>query len=52
MEEDLEYWEDILAQRTEDLRLEEERFEDDELIKLLKGYVEEAQQKVEELTNE
>jgi len=52
MEDNLEHWKDILAQRTEDLRLEEERFEDEELIKLLKNYRDEAQQKVEELTNE
>jgi len=52
MEEDLEYWQWIVDQRTEDLSLEMERSEDDELIKILKYGLEEAKLKVEELTNE
>ena len=35
MEEDLEYWQWIVDQRTEDLNLEIERDEDDVLIRLL-----------------
>jgi hypothetical protein len=52
MEDDLEYWEWIRDQRTEDLSLEMERGEDDELIRILKGNLEEANIKVEELSNE
>jgi len=52
MEEDLEHWEWIRDQRTEDLALEMERGEDDTLIRLLILGKEEAQQKIEELTNE
>ena len=52
MEEDLEYWQWVLAQRTEDLDLERERDEDDVLIQILVVEKEEAQQKVEELTDE
>lgn len=52
MEEDLEYWQWVLAQRTEDLDLEIERDEDDVLIQILVVEKEEAQQKVEELTDE
>lgn len=52
MEEDLEHWQWIVSQREEDLSLEIERGEDDELIKILKGNLEEAKTKVEELTSE
>ena len=52
MEDDLEHWEWIRDQRTEDLALEMERGEDDALIKILKENIEEASLKVEELTNE
>ena len=52
MEDDIEYWQWVLAQRTEDLNLEIERDEDDVLIQLLVVEQEEAQQKVEELTDE
>ena len=52
MEEDLEYWQWIVDQRTEDLALEMERAEDDELIKILKDSLEEANIKVEELSSE
>ncbi len=52
MEDDLEYWQWVLAQRTEDLNLEIERDEDDVLIQILVAEQEEAQQKVEELTDE
>ena len=52
MEEDLEYWQWVLDQRIEDLNLEINRDEDDVLIRLLVSEKEEAQQKVDELTNE
>ena len=52
MEEDLEHWQWIVDQRTEDLNLEIERDEDDVLVRLLMEEKEKAQQKVEELTNE
>ena len=52
MEEDLEHWQWIVDQRTEDLNIEIERDEDDVLIRLLMEEKEMAQQKVEELTNE
>ena len=52
MEDDLEHWQWVLAQREEDLSLEIERGEDDELIRILKGNLEEAKTKVEELTSE
>ena len=52
MEDDLEYWQWALAQRTEDLNLEIERDEDDVLIQILVSEKEEAQQKVDELTDE
>lgn len=52
MEDDLEYWQWVLAQRTEDLNLEIERDEDDVLIQILVSEKEEAQQKVDELTDE
>jgi len=52
MEDDIEYWEWVLAQRTEDLNLEIERDEDDVLIQILSADKEEAQQKIEELSNE
>jgi hypothetical protein len=52
MEEDLEHWQWIVDQRTEDLNIEIERDEDDVLIRLLMEEKEKAQQKVEELTNE
>jgi hypothetical protein len=52
MDEDLEHWEWIRDQRTEDLALEMERGEDDTLIRLLISAKEEAQEKIEELTNE
>ena len=52
MEDDIEYWQWVLAQRTEDLNLEIERDEDDVLIQILASEKEEAQQKIEELSNE
>jgi len=52
MEEDLEYWQWVLDQRIEDLNLEIERDEDDVLIRLLTKAKENAEQKVEELTDE
>jgi|TARA_R110001599_G_scaffold336797_1_gene554805 hypothetical protein len=52
MEEDLEHWQWIVDQRTEDLNLEIERDEDDLLVRLLMEEKEKAQQKVEDLTNE
>ena len=52
MEDDLEHWQWILAQRTEDLALEMERDEDPYLIELLKRRRIQALQKIEELTNE
>ena len=52
MEEDLEYWQWIVDQRTEDLNLEIERDEDDVLIRLLVEEKDIAQQKVDELTDE
>jgi hypothetical protein len=52
MEEDLEHWEWVLAQRTEDLNLELDRDEDDVLIRLLVEEKDIAQQKVDELTDE
>jgi|TARA_R110002124_G_scaffold55419_2_gene156686 hypothetical protein len=52
MEEDLEHWQWIVDQRTEDLNLEIERDEDDVLVRLLMEEKEKAQQKVEDLTNE
>ena len=52
MEDDLEHWEWIIDQRTEDLALEMERGEDDELIKILKDSLEEVNIKVKELSNE
>ena len=50
MEDDLEYWEWIRDQRTEDLALEMERAEDDTLIKLLERRLEFANNKIEELS--
>ena len=52
MEDDLEYWQWVLAQRTEDLNLELDRDEDDVLIRLLVEEKDTAQQKVDELTDE
>jgi hypothetical protein len=52
MEDDLEYWQWVLAQRTEDLNLELDRDEDDVLIRLLVEEKDIAQQKVDELTDE
>ena len=52
MEEGLEYWQWIVDQRTEDLNLEIERAEDDELLKILQADIEEATNKIAELTNE
>ena len=52
MEDDLEHWEWIRDQRTEDLALEIERDEDLYLIELLKQRKNQALQKIEELTNE
>lgn len=50
MEEDLEYWEWIAAQREEDLALEMERDQDQQLIKLLSDELTEAYKKIEELS--
>lgn len=47
----LEYWEKIKADREEDLQLEIERNEDDQLIRLLKIGLAEANAKIEELQN-
>ena len=52
MEDDLEYWQWVLDQRTEDLNLEIGRDEDDVLIRLLVEEKDLAQQKVDELTDE
>ena len=52
MEDDLEHWEWIRDQRTEDLALELERDEDSHLIRLLEDGKQEAEQKIKELTNE
>jgi len=51
MEEDLEYWEHVLSERTEDYEFEFARGEDDTLIRLCREAVEEAKNKVEELEN-
>lgn len=50
MEEDLEYWEWVAAQREEDLALEMERDQDQQLIKLLSDELTEAYKKIEELS--
>ncbi len=52
MEEDLEHWKWVLSQRKEDLSLETIRAEDDELLKILKADIAEAEKKIEELSNE
>jgi len=49
--DNLTYWNWVLNQRKEDLSLEEVRGEDDDLIKLLKSQVEEAEEKINELEN-
>ena len=50
MGEDLEHWNWVLSQRKEDLSLETIRAEDDELLKILKADIEEAENKIEELS--
>ena len=52
MGDNLEHWQWIVDQRTEDLNLEIERDEDDVLIRLLIEEKKMAQQKVDELTDE
>jgi hypothetical protein len=52
MEDDLEHWEWIRDQRTEDLALEMKRDEDPYLIELLKQRKKQALKEIEELTNE
>ena len=49
--EDLEYWEHVLADRTEDYEFEKERGEDDTMVRLALEAIEEAKQKIEELEN-
>tara|TARA_B100001939_G_scaffold225279_1_gene193989 strand:+ start:462 stop:617 length:156 start_codon:yes stop_codon:yes gene_type:complete len=49
--EDLEYWQHVLADRTEDYEFELERGEDDIMVKLALEAIEEAKQKIEELEN-
>lgn len=49
--EDLEYWQHVLADRTEDYEFELERGEDDTMVKLALEAIEEAKQKIEELEN-
>lgn len=51
MEEDLEYWQWVLDQRSEDIALEMLRDEDPYLIKLLKESLREAELKIEQLTD-
>jgi|11BtaG_2_1085332.scaffolds.fasta_scaffold04378_2 hypothetical protein len=51
MSDDLQYWENIRAQREEDIRLEILRDEDDYLINLLKESLFEAELKIEQLTD-
>lgn len=50
MEEDLEHWQWIAAQREEDLALEIERDQDQQLIRLLLSELNAAHKKIEELT--
>lgn len=45
------YWNWIRNQRQVDLQLEEQRGEDDNLIKLLKKEIEEAEKKIQEIDN-
>lgn len=45
------YWNWIKNQRQVDLELEEQRGEDDNLIKLLKEEIEEADKKIQEIDN-
>lgn len=47
--EEKEYWEWFLEQAEEDLSLEEARNEDDNLIKLLKQNIEEAEARIKEI---
>ena len=49
--EDLEYWEHVLADRTQDYEFEMERGEDDTMVRLALEAIEEAKQKIEELEN-
>lgn len=49
--EDLEYWEHVLSERTEDYEFELDRGEDDILIKLCRDAVDEAKTKIKELEN-
>lgn len=49
--EDLEYWQHVLADRTEDYEFELERGEDDTMVKLALEAIEEAKQKIKELEN-
>lgn len=45
------YWNWIKNQRQVDLQLEEQRGEDDNLIKLLKEEIQEAEKKIQEIDN-
>ena len=45
------YWNWIRNQRQVDLQLEEQRGEDDNLTKLLKKEIEEAEKKIQEIDN-
>lgn len=47
---DLKYWEWFLEQREEDLALEQARNEDDYLVKCIKLQIEEAKNKITELS--
>ena len=49
--EDLEYWQHVLTDRTEDYEFEMERGEDDTMVRLALQAIEEAKQKIEELEN-
>ena len=48
--DNLTYWRNILTQRQADLALEEVRREDDNLIKSLKLQIQEAKDRIVELT--
>jgi len=51
MEEQLLYWENLLEQRLEDYRVEQERDEDHAMIKAAMEGIREAKEKIEEIKN-
>ena len=51
MEDNLQYWQHVLSDRSEDYDFEMLRDEDDILVKLCLEAVIEAEQKIEELTD-